>query len=160
MRRGWQQEEIFGPVLVILFFSDEADLVAQANDSVYGLACGIWTADYRRAWRIARAIEAGTIWINTYKQLSVATLLAASRKAASAARRASGVRLYQQREGHLLGHGQAGARGRHGTMSGSVGFIGLGVMGEPMCRNLAQKSGRPSLLTGRTRRWSGSPLSG
>ena len=45
------QEEIFGPVLVALPFDDEADLVAQANDSVYALAACIWTADYKRAWR-------------------------------------------------------------------------------------------------------------
>jgi aldehyde dehydrogenase (NAD+) len=67
------QEEIFGPVLVALPYRDEDDLVAQANDSAYGLACGIWTADYRRAYRIARRIEAGTVWINTYKQFSIST---------------------------------------------------------------------------------------
>jgi aldehyde dehydrogenase (NAD+) len=67
------QEEIFGPVLVALPFTDEADLVAQANDSVYGLAAGIWTSDYRAAWRLARRVEAGTVWINTYKQFSIST---------------------------------------------------------------------------------------
>jgi betaine-aldehyde dehydrogenase len=67
------QEEIFGPVLVTLPFKDEDDLVAQANDSVYGLACGIWTEDYRTAWRVARRIDAGTVWINTYKQFSIST---------------------------------------------------------------------------------------
>ncbi|MET8101984.1 aldehyde dehydrogenase [Streptomyces sp. NPDC005236] len=67
------QEEIFGPVLVALPYDDEDDLVRQANDSVYGLACGIWTRDLRAAGRIARRIEAGTVWINTYKQFSAAT---------------------------------------------------------------------------------------
>lgn len=67
------QEEIFGPVLVALPFDDEDDLVEQANDSVYGLACGIWTRDHRKARRVARRIEAGTVWINTYKQFSIAT---------------------------------------------------------------------------------------
>jgi betaine-aldehyde dehydrogenase len=67
------QEEIFGPVLVVLPFDDEDDLIAQANDSVYGLASGIWTGDYRRAWRVARRLDAGQVWINTYKQLSIAT---------------------------------------------------------------------------------------
>ncbi|MEU3839220.1 aldehyde dehydrogenase [Streptomyces sp. NPDC028635] len=67
------QEEIFGPVLVALPYDDEDDLVQQANDSVYGLACGIWTRDHRAAWRIARRIEAGTVWINTYKQFSIST---------------------------------------------------------------------------------------
>lgn len=67
------REEIFGPVAVVLPFDDEADLVTAANDNDYGLACGIWTADYRRAWRTARAIDAGTVWINTYKQFSIST---------------------------------------------------------------------------------------
>ena len=67
------QEEIFGPVLVALPFDDEADLLRQANDSVYALAAGIWTRDYKKAWRIGRAVQAGTVWINTYKQFSIAT---------------------------------------------------------------------------------------
>ncbi|MER8258564.1 aldehyde dehydrogenase [Streptomyces albidoflavus] len=67
------QEEIFGPVLVALPFDEEDDLVAQANATDYGLACGIWTQDLARAGRIARRIEAGTVWINTYKQFSSAT---------------------------------------------------------------------------------------
>lgn len=67
------QEEIFGPVGVLLPFSDTDDLVTQANGTVYGLAAGIWTRDYRRAWWLARRIEAGTVWINTYKQFSIAT---------------------------------------------------------------------------------------
>nr|WP_271210428.1 aldehyde dehydrogenase [Rhodococcus wratislaviensis]GLK35696.1 aldehyde dehydrogenase [Rhodococcus wratislaviensis] len=67
------QEEIFGPVLVVLPFDGDADLVAQANDSVFGLASGIWTDDYRRAWKLARRLQAGTVWINTYKQFSIST---------------------------------------------------------------------------------------
>ncbi|WP_427307141.1 aldehyde dehydrogenase [Cupriavidus sp. H39] len=67
------QEEIFGPVLVAIPFDDEDDLIAQANDSVYALAAGIWTRDYKRAWRVARAVQAGNVWINTYKQFSIAT---------------------------------------------------------------------------------------
>lgn len=67
------QEEIFGPVLTVLSFKDEDDLVAQANDSVFGLACGLWTRDYRTAWRVARRIDAGTVWVNTYKQFSSST---------------------------------------------------------------------------------------
>lgn len=67
------REEIFGPVLVALPFDDEDALVAQANDSVYGLAAGIWTGDYRRALRLAARLEAGTVWINTYKKFSIST---------------------------------------------------------------------------------------
>ncbi|WP_044568755.1 aldehyde dehydrogenase [Arthrobacter sp. M2012083] len=67
------QEEIFGPVAVILPFDDEADLILQANDSIFGLACGIWTSDYRLAWRTARSVSAGTVWVNTYKQFSIST---------------------------------------------------------------------------------------
>lgn len=67
------QEEIFGPVLVAMPFDGEDDLIAQANDSVYALAAGIWTRDYKRAWRFARAVQAGNVWINTYKQFSIST---------------------------------------------------------------------------------------
>ncbi|URF06776.1 aldehyde dehydrogenase [Cupriavidus campinensis] len=67
------QEEIFGPVLVAMPFDDEDDLIAQANDSIYALAAGIWTRDYKRAWRVARSVQAGNVWINTYKQFSIST---------------------------------------------------------------------------------------
>ena len=67
------QEEIFGPVLVALPFDDEDDLLAQADDRVYALAAGIWSRDYQRAWRVGRAVQAGTVWINTYKQFSIST---------------------------------------------------------------------------------------
>jgi NAD-dependent aldehyde dehydrogenases len=67
------QEEIFGPVLVAMPFDDEASLLKEANNSVFGLAAGIWTRDYKRAYRIARALETGTVWINTYKLFSIST---------------------------------------------------------------------------------------
>lgn len=67
------QQEIFGPVLVAMPFDDEESLLEQANDSVYALAAGIWTRDYKAAWRIGRAVQAGTVWINTYKQFSIST---------------------------------------------------------------------------------------
>lgn len=67
------QEEIFGPVAVVMPFEAEEDLMAQANDTVYGLASGIWTGDYRKAWRIAKALNVGTVWVNTYKQFSIST---------------------------------------------------------------------------------------
>lgn len=65
------QEEIFGPVLVVLSYDDEQDLIAQANDSCFGLAAGIWTENYRKAWQLARTLEVGTVWINTYKKFSI-----------------------------------------------------------------------------------------
>lgn len=67
------QREIFGPVCVVLPFADEADLVAQANDTEFGLAAGIWSSDARKCWRIARAVRAGTVWINGYKEGSIST---------------------------------------------------------------------------------------
>lgn len=67
------QEEIFGPVLVTMPFDDEDDLVAEANDSIYALAAGVWTPDFKRAWSLARRLKAGTVWINTYKQFSIST---------------------------------------------------------------------------------------
>lgn len=73
------QEEVFGPVAVILPFDDEDDLIAQANDSSYGLASGIWTADYRRIHRVARQLVAGTVYVNTYKQFSISTPFAGLR---------------------------------------------------------------------------------
>ena len=67
------QEEVFGPVACVLRFGNEDDLIAQANDTVFGLACGLWTMDYKKAWRVARRIKAGTVWINTYRQASIST---------------------------------------------------------------------------------------
>jgi betaine-aldehyde dehydrogenase len=91
------REEIFGPVLAVLPFDGEDDLIAQVNESVYGLACGVWTADYKRAWRVARAIDAGTVWINTYKQLSIAAPFGGFKQSGIGREKGlSGLRLYQQ----------------------------------------------------------------
>ncbi len=59
-------EEIFGPVLSVLTFENEAQGIELANRSMYGLAAGIWTKDVQKAHRVARAIKAGTVWVNTY----------------------------------------------------------------------------------------------
>ncbi|MCM2315958.1 MAG: aldehyde dehydrogenase family protein [Thermoanaerobaculia bacterium] len=60
------REEIFGPVLATLRFSDVDDAVKKGNDSLYGLAAAVWTRDVSKAHRVARAIKAGTVWINSY----------------------------------------------------------------------------------------------
>jgi phenylacetaldehyde dehydrogenase len=60
------REEIFGPVVTAIPFSDPAELVTQANDTVYGLAAGIWTRDIQKAHRLASQLRAGTVWINCY----------------------------------------------------------------------------------------------
>ncbi|TIX37809.1 MAG: aldehyde dehydrogenase family protein, partial [Mesorhizobium sp.] len=60
------REEIFGPVLSILSFDTIEEAVSLANDSVYGLSAGLWTANVTAAMNATRAINAGTIWINTY----------------------------------------------------------------------------------------------
>jgi acyl-CoA reductase-like NAD-dependent aldehyde dehydrogenase len=60
------REEIFGPVLAVLPFDDPEEAVHLANQSMYGLAAGLWTRDIGKAHRVARSIRAGTVWINTY----------------------------------------------------------------------------------------------
>jgi acyl-CoA reductase-like NAD-dependent aldehyde dehydrogenase len=60
------REEIFGPVLATIEFSDIDEAIAKANDSQYGLAAAVWTRDVKKAHYVARKLQAGTVWINTY----------------------------------------------------------------------------------------------
>jgi aldehyde dehydrogenase len=60
------QEEIFGPVLAVTTFKDEAEALEIANDTMYGLGAGVWTRDASRAFRVGRAIQAGRVWTNCY----------------------------------------------------------------------------------------------
>ncbi len=60
------REEIFGPVLAAIEFGDVDEAIARANDSNYGLAAAVWTKDIKKAHYVARKLQAGTVWINTY----------------------------------------------------------------------------------------------
>ena len=66
------QEEIFGPVLATLTFSDIDEVVALANQNPYGLAAGVWTRDIKKAHNVSRQLRAGTVWINTYGLMDAA----------------------------------------------------------------------------------------
>ncbi len=64
------REEVFGPVLSLIPFDHVDEAIAIANDTEYGLASGVWTTDLSRAHQVARRLQAGTVWINTYRSLS------------------------------------------------------------------------------------------
>ena len=64
------REEIFGPVLSVIPFTDEEEAVAIANDTIYGLAAGVWTQSMRRAIVMSERLRAGTVWVNTYRAVS------------------------------------------------------------------------------------------
>ncbi len=64
------QEEVFGPVLAVIPFKDEEEAIAIGNDIVYGLAAGVWTQNMRRAFLMAEKLQAGTVWVNTYRAVS------------------------------------------------------------------------------------------
>lgn len=64
------REEVFGPVLSVIPFDDEEEALSIANDSPFGLAAGVWTTDMARALRLSERLEAGTVWVNTYRAVS------------------------------------------------------------------------------------------
>lgn len=64
------QEEIFGPVLSVIPFDDDEEAIAIANGTMYGLAAGVWTSDIGRCLKMAKRLQAGTVWINTYRVTS------------------------------------------------------------------------------------------
>lgn len=68
MQSKLAQDEIFGPVLVVQVFKDEQEAIELANGTIFGLAAGVWTKDVNRAIRVAKKVDAGTVWINTYNK--------------------------------------------------------------------------------------------
>jgi aldehyde dehydrogenase (NAD+) len=64
------QEEVFGPVLSIIRFKDEADAIRIANGTRFGLGSGVWTNDIGRAFRVSEQLQAGMVWVNTYRAVS------------------------------------------------------------------------------------------
>jgi len=64
------QEEVFGPILSVIKFKDEAEAISIANDTRFGLGAGVWTQDISRSFRITQKIKSGTVWVNTYRTIS------------------------------------------------------------------------------------------
>ncbi len=64
------REEVFGPVLSVIRFHDEEEAVAIANDTLYGLAAGVWTQSIKRALKVSERLQAGSVWVNTYRAVS------------------------------------------------------------------------------------------
>ena len=102
------REEIFGPVLALLPWDDEAELIAQSNDNEYGLASGIWTKDYRTAWRIGAALQTGTVWVNTYKVFSSSTPFGGVKMSGTGREKGRlGIREYMSQKSYYWGMNEA-----------------------------------------------------
>ena len=67
------QEEVFGPVLAVIPFRDDEEALEIGNDVIFGLAAGVWTEDMRRAITMSERLQAGTVWVNTYRAFSYTT---------------------------------------------------------------------------------------
>lgn len=80
------QKEIFGPVLSVIGFTDEADALRKANSTVYGLASAVWTNDIGKAFRMADGIKAGTVWVNTYDAVDMSVPFGGSKAASGQGR--------------------------------------------------------------------------
>ena len=90
------QEEIFGPVLAVTTFKDEAEALAIANDTLYGLGAGVWSRNGNVAYRMGRAIKAGRVWTNCYHAYPRTPRLAATRNRALAENHKMMLDHYQQ----------------------------------------------------------------
>ncbi|MFT8806047.1 MAG: aldehyde dehydrogenase [Acetobacter aceti] len=97
------REEVFGPVLVAMPFDDENDVIAMSNDNQYGLACGVWSRDLGRAMAVGKAITAGTVWINTYKQFSISTPFGADKESGIGREKGlEGLRAYMRQKSYYI----------------------------------------------------------
>ncbi|USG60908.1 aldehyde dehydrogenase [Sneathiella marina] len=98
------QEEIFGSVLCALPFDDLEQVAGMADETAFGLACGIWSKDITMAWNLGRRLQAGSVWINTYKQLSIAAPFGGYKESGLGREKGlQGLRAYQQSKSIYLG---------------------------------------------------------